>query len=133
MNEYNGTVSRRLYINPGITGLWQISGRSDLSWEESVNLDLRYVENWSLTSDLMIMWRTAKVIRLSRGPTDVGAQQHSSCGSALGPARNSRIVALCIVAGGIAIASGALTLRQQMPPRAPPRRMPLVSPPMRTP
>ena len=62
VNEYNGTVSRRLYINPGITGLWQISGRSDLSWEESVNLDLRYVENWSLTSDLMIMWRTAKVM-----------------------------------------------------------------------
>lgn len=59
---YDGAVSRRLYINPGITGLWQISGRSDLSWEESVNLDLRYVENWSLTSDLMIMWRTAKVM-----------------------------------------------------------------------
>lgn len=59
---YDGEVFRRLYINPGITGLWQVSGRSDLSWEESVRLDLRYVENWSLTNDIMIMWRTAKVM-----------------------------------------------------------------------
>lgn len=62
VTAYDGTVFRRLYINPGITGLWQVSGRSDLSWEESVKLDLRYVENWSLTNDLMIMWRTAKVM-----------------------------------------------------------------------
>ncbi|MEU1971951.1 sugar transferase [Microbacterium sp. NPDC019599] len=67
VTEYDGTVSRRLYIKPGITGLWQVSGRSDLSWEESVRLDLRYVENWSLTSDLMIMWRTAKVMVASKG------------------------------------------------------------------
>jgi exopolysaccharide biosynthesis polyprenyl glycosylphosphotransferase len=59
---YDGEVSRRLYIKPGITGLWQVSGRSDLSWDESVRLDLRYVENWSVTSDLQIMWRTAKVM-----------------------------------------------------------------------
>lgn len=59
VSEYNGTVYRRLYIKPGITGLWQVSGRSDLSWDESVRLDLRYVENWSVMSDLMIMWRTA--------------------------------------------------------------------------
>jgi len=62
VTEYDGTVSRRLYINPGITGLWQVSGRSNLSWEESVQLDLRYVENWSMTDDLRIMWRTAKVM-----------------------------------------------------------------------
>ncbi|WP_438354490.1 sugar transferase [Microbacterium sp. CJ88] len=62
VNEYNGTVYRRLYIKPGITGLWQVSGRSDLSWDESVRLDLRYVENWSIMSDLMIMWRTAQVM-----------------------------------------------------------------------
>ncbi|MGI8693489.1 MAG: sugar transferase [Geodermatophilaceae bacterium] len=49
---------RRLAVKPGMTGLWQVSGRSDLSWEESVRLDLRYVENWSLTSDLVILMRT---------------------------------------------------------------------------
>ncbi|TDN90822.1 Undecaprenyl-phosphate galactose phosphotransferase WbaP/exopolysaccharide biosynthesis polyprenyl glycosylphosphotransferase [Microbacterium sp. BK668] len=65
--DYDGTVCRRLYIKPGITGLWQVSGRSDLSWEESVRLDLRYVENWSLTSDLMIMWRTAQVMLTPKG------------------------------------------------------------------
>ncbi|MFG6493626.1 sugar transferase [Microbacterium sp. P03] len=62
VSEYDGTVFRRLYIKPGITGLWQVSGRSDLSWDESVGLDLRYVENWSVMNDLMIMWRTAKVM-----------------------------------------------------------------------
>ncbi|PRB08905.1 sugar transferase [Microbacterium sp. MYb64] len=60
--DYADHVFRRLYVKPGITGLWQVSGRSDLSWEESVRLDLRYVENWSVTDDLHIMWRTAKVM-----------------------------------------------------------------------
>ena len=64
---YEGSVHRRLFIKPGLTGLWQISGRSDLSWEESVRLDLYYVENWSLTGDLMIMWRTAKSILNPKG------------------------------------------------------------------
>jgi lipopolysaccharide/colanic/teichoic acid biosynthesis glycosyltransferase len=59
---YDADVSRRLFVKPGITGLWQVSGRSDLSWEESVRLDLRYVENWSLPDDLRIMWRTARVM-----------------------------------------------------------------------
>ncbi|BDZ39241.1 sugar transferase [Microbacterium suwonense] len=59
---YDGSVSRRLYVKPGITGLWQVSGRSDLSWDESVRLDLRYVENWSVMNDLQIMWRTARVM-----------------------------------------------------------------------
>lgn len=67
VDEYDGTVSRRLYIKPGITGLWQVSGRSDLSWEESVRLDLRYVENWSVMTDLMIIWRTAKVMVVPDG------------------------------------------------------------------
>lgn len=67
VTSYDGTVYRRLYIKPGITGLWQISGRSDLSWDESVRLDLRYVENWSIATDLMIMWRTAKVMIKPRG------------------------------------------------------------------
>jgi exopolysaccharide biosynthesis polyprenyl glycosylphosphotransferase len=62
VKEYEQDVSRRLYIKPGLTGLWQISGRSDLSWKESVRLDLYYVENWSLVGDLVIMWRTMKVL-----------------------------------------------------------------------
>lgn len=64
---YNSVETRRLYIKPGITGLWQVSGRSDLSWDESVRLDLRYVENWSLLQDLQIMWRTAKVMTGQKG------------------------------------------------------------------
>lgn len=67
VTAYDGTVFRRLYIKPGITGLWQVSGRSDLSWEESVRLDLRYVENWSLMSDLTIIWRTFKVMVQPKG------------------------------------------------------------------
>jgi exopolysaccharide biosynthesis polyprenyl glycosylphosphotransferase len=55
---YSGDVHRRLLVKPGITGLWQVSGRSNLPWEESVRLDLYYVENWSLIQDLMIVWRT---------------------------------------------------------------------------
>src|SRR3712207_8406803 len=50
--RYDTSVSRRLLVKPGLTGLWQISGRSDLSWEESVRLDLRYVENWSLALEI---------------------------------------------------------------------------------
>ncbi|KDA04880.1 polyprenyl glycosylphosphotransferase [Microbacterium sp. CH12i] len=65
--SYDSTVSRRLYIKPGITGLWQVSGRSDLSWEESIRLDLRYVENWSVVNDLKIMWRTASVMFAPKG------------------------------------------------------------------
>ena len=45
-------------MKPGITGLWQVSGRWDLAWEESVRLDLRYVENWSFVLDLQILWKT---------------------------------------------------------------------------
>lgn len=62
VGEYDDKVFRRLLIKPGITGLWQVSGRSDLSWDESVRLDLRYVENWSVMDDLQIMWRTARVM-----------------------------------------------------------------------
>ncbi|WP_425844837.1 sugar transferase [Agrococcus sp. TSP3-2-1] len=59
---YDEVAARRLYLKPGITGLWQISGRSDLTWQESVRLDLRYVENWSVMEDLMIIFRTARVV-----------------------------------------------------------------------
>ncbi len=62
VRRYEKHVRRRLYIKPGLTGMWQVNGRSDLSWEESVRLDLYYVENWSLTGDLIILWRTFKVV-----------------------------------------------------------------------
>jgi exopolysaccharide biosynthesis polyprenyl glycosylphosphotransferase len=55
---YSGDVHRRLLVKPGITGLWQVSGRSNLPWEESMRLDLYYVENWSLIQDLLIVCRT---------------------------------------------------------------------------
>jgi len=59
---YDNRVHRRLFIKPGLTGMWQINGRSSLSWEDSVRLDLYYVENWSVIGDLLIMWRTFKVL-----------------------------------------------------------------------
>jgi lipopolysaccharide/colanic/teichoic acid biosynthesis glycosyltransferase len=51
-----------LLVKPGMTGLWQVSGRSDLSWEETVRLDLRYVENWTMALDAQILARTVKAI-----------------------------------------------------------------------
>ncbi|OFI38963.1 polyprenyl glycosylphosphotransferase [Arthrobacter sp. SW1] len=62
VDGYESHARRRLLIKPGITGLWQVNGRSNLDWDESVRLDLYYVENWSLTGDIMILWRTAKVV-----------------------------------------------------------------------
>jgi exopolysaccharide biosynthesis polyprenyl glycosylphosphotransferase len=62
--EYDYYVRRRLAVKPGVTGLWQVSGRSDLPWEEAVRLDVRYVEQWSLVLDLQILWKTwSAVIR----------------------------------------------------------------------
>jgi exopolysaccharide biosynthesis polyprenyl glycosylphosphotransferase len=62
VETYNGEVRRRLLVKPGVTGLWQVSGRSDLSWEETVRLDLSYVENWSMVGDLLIVAKTAKAV-----------------------------------------------------------------------
>jgi len=59
---YAAHVRRRLVVKPGLTGMWQVNGRSDLSWEETVRLDLRYVENWSFALDLQILWKTFSVI-----------------------------------------------------------------------
>jgi exopolysaccharide biosynthesis polyprenyl glycosylphosphotransferase len=59
---YTDGVQRRLLVKPGITGLWQVSGRSDLSWDESVRLDLYYVENWSLALDAQIIVRTIRAV-----------------------------------------------------------------------
>ena len=65
--SYTQDVHRRLLVKPGITGLWQVSGRSDLCWEESVRLDLFYVENWSLVQDLSIIWRTLGAVIRAKG------------------------------------------------------------------
>ncbi|MEU4330325.1 sugar transferase [Nonomuraea dietziae] len=65
--QYGDDVRRRLLVRPGLTGLWQVSGRSDLSWEESVRLDLRYVENWSLMLDLQILWKTWSAVARGQG------------------------------------------------------------------
>ncbi|MDJ0376972.1 sugar transferase [Cryobacterium sp. PH31-L1] len=62
VREYESHVHRRFLVKPGITGLWQVSGRSNLTWDETVRLDLYYVENWSLVGDLVILWRTAKAV-----------------------------------------------------------------------
>jgi exopolysaccharide biosynthesis polyprenyl glycosylphosphotransferase len=65
--QYRESARRRLLVKPGLTGLWQISGRADLAWEEAVKLDLRYVENWSIAFDLMILWRTVHVVMSGHG------------------------------------------------------------------
>ncbi len=65
--RYGDDVRRRLVVRPGLTGLWQVNGRSDLSWEESVRLDLRYVENWSLMLDLQILWKTWSAVARGAG------------------------------------------------------------------
>ncbi|GAA2404207.1 exopolysaccharide biosynthesis polyprenyl glycosylphosphotransferase [Catellatospora methionotrophica] len=64
---YADDVRRRLAVKPGMTGLWQVSGRSDLPWEEAVRLDLRYVENWSMSMDLLILLRTLTAVARSSG------------------------------------------------------------------
>ena len=59
---YGDDVSRRLLVKPGMTGLWQVSGRSGLSWNDSIRVDLWYVENWSLTQDFAILFKTARAV-----------------------------------------------------------------------
>jgi exopolysaccharide biosynthesis polyprenyl glycosylphosphotransferase len=64
---YTDDEIRRLRVRPGMTGLWQVSGRSDLTWDESLRLDLRYVDNWSLSLDLSILWRTVRAVTQGSG------------------------------------------------------------------
>jgi exopolysaccharide biosynthesis polyprenyl glycosylphosphotransferase len=64
---YGDDARRRLLVKPGMTGLWQVSGRSDLTWDDTVRLDVYYVENWSLTADLVILWKTVKAVFSSSG------------------------------------------------------------------
>jgi exopolysaccharide biosynthesis polyprenyl glycosylphosphotransferase len=67
VDTYDDQVRRRLLVLPGITGLWQVSGRADLSWEDSVRLDLSYVENWSITGDLLIAAKTVRSVFAGTG------------------------------------------------------------------
>ena len=62
VEQYDDVARRRLVVKPGITGLWQVSGRSNLTWEQSVNLDVDYVDNWSASKDMMIALRTVKAV-----------------------------------------------------------------------
>ncbi len=67
VERYDSHVHRRFLVKPGMTGLWQVSGRSDLSWEDSVRLDLFYVENWSTIGDVVIMWKTFRAVTNPEG------------------------------------------------------------------
>lgn len=67
VQQYEKKVRRRLLVKPGLTGLWQVGGRSDLSWEESVRLDVYYVENWTLFGDFLILARTARAVLSGHG------------------------------------------------------------------
>lgn len=67
VEAYEQDVRRRLLVKPGLTGLWQVSGRSNLSWQDSVRLDLYYVENWSMAGDLLILMKTFRAVFQSAG------------------------------------------------------------------
>lgn len=60
-------IAGRVLVRPGLTGLWQVSGRSNLSWEDSVPLDLLYVEQWSMVQDLLILVKTVRAVVTARG------------------------------------------------------------------
>jgi exopolysaccharide biosynthesis polyprenyl glycosylphosphotransferase len=64
---YDTKAGRRLVVKPGMSGLWQVSGRSNLSWEDAIRLDLYYVENWSITNDIIILLRTARAVVAADG------------------------------------------------------------------
>lgn len=67
VSRYDERELRRLAVKPGLTGLWQVSGRSDLSWQETVSLDLWYVDNWSVATDMGLMARTLRAVTDGRG------------------------------------------------------------------
>jgi lipopolysaccharide/colanic/teichoic acid biosynthesis glycosyltransferase len=67
VRRYDDVAHRRLLVKPGMTGLWQVSGRAELEWDETVRLDLFYVENWSPLLDLQILWRTIPAVLRGRG------------------------------------------------------------------
>jgi lipopolysaccharide/colanic/teichoic acid biosynthesis glycosyltransferase len=65
--QYDALAARRLEVKPGLTGLWQVSGRSDLSWEDSIRLDVEYVDSWSMMMDMSILCRTVGAVLGRRG------------------------------------------------------------------
>ena len=67
VDKYDAHVVRRLSVKPGMTGLWQVSGRSELSWAESIRLDLQYVDAWRPSLDVQILWRTVGAVLSGRG------------------------------------------------------------------
>lgn len=67
VSDYNSKERRRLVVTPGMSGLWQVSGRSNLGWDDGIRLDLYYADNWSMTGDLIILWRTAKAVLMPEG------------------------------------------------------------------
>jgi lipopolysaccharide/colanic/teichoic acid biosynthesis glycosyltransferase len=67
VDRYESDAARRLHVRPGLTGLWQISGRSNLSWEDTVRLDLYYVDNWSMVQDIVILLKTLSAVVAARG------------------------------------------------------------------
>ena len=67
VSRYDERELRRLAVRPGLTGLWQVSGRSDLSWQETVSLDLWYVDNWSVATDMGLLARTVRAVTDGRG------------------------------------------------------------------
>jgi lipopolysaccharide/colanic/teichoic acid biosynthesis glycosyltransferase len=62
VDRYQAEAFRRLALKPGMTGLWQVEGRSDLTWDQALQLDLHYVEKWSLESDVYILARTTRAV-----------------------------------------------------------------------
>ncbi|HWH35919.1 MAG TPA: sugar transferase, partial [Acidimicrobiales bacterium] len=67
VETYGDDVRRRLLVKPGLTGLWQVSGRATLPWDESVRLDLYYVDNWSPALDFLILWKTINAVIRGHG------------------------------------------------------------------
>jgi lipopolysaccharide/colanic/teichoic acid biosynthesis glycosyltransferase len=65
--SYVDSDHRRLLVRPGMTGLWQVSGRSNLTWDEAVRLDLYYVDNWSMSGDLVILFKTLRAVLRHEG------------------------------------------------------------------
>ena len=76
--SYSGHMRRRLVVKPGMTGLWQVSGRSDVSWEEAERLDVHYVENWSLALDLQVLWKTGSAVIRGSGAYSAGERAVSA-------------------------------------------------------
>ena len=67
VESYDRDLQRRLLVKPGVTGLWQVSGRSDLSWDKAVRLDLSYVDNWSMVGDILIIAKTMRAVFQRKG------------------------------------------------------------------